>query len=358
MSEDVRAPAAAARFPCSGCGASLSWDPAAGGLRCPFCGVVTAVAVGGGAVAEQDLAAALDAARREAEAPRAARRTDCESCGAVVEVPPTEKAGRCPYCGSSRVLEEDGAAARILPHAVLPFAVDDARARTLFSAWLRGLWFRPNALRTRSSLAEMRGVLVPFWTFDAHASSDWTALAGYHYWVTTGSGKHRRTVRHTRWVPASGSRTDSYDDHLVCASRGLDGGLLAGILPFPLGDLVPYREEYLAGWSAEVYAVDVVQGWEAAQAEILGFQERRCAGDVPGDTHSGLHVRTVVRARGYKHALLPVWVSSYRYRDRVYRFLVNGSTGEVRGDAPYSWVKILLLVLAILGAIGVVVAAS
>ena len=42
---------------------------------------------------------------------------------------------------------------------------------------------------------------------------------------------------------------------------------------------------------------------------------------------------------------VPVWVCSYRFRDKVYRFVVNARTGEVQGERPWSWIKITVAVL-------------
>ena len=36
----------------------------------------------------------------------------------------------------------------------------------------------------------------------------------------------------------------------------------------------------------------------------------------------------------YEHVLLPAWVSAYRYRDKVYRFVVNGQNGRTTGESP------------------------
>ena len=47
--------------------------------------------------------------------------------------------------------------------------------------------------------------------------------------------------------------------------------------------------------------------------------------------------------------------AAFRYRERAFQFLVNGQTGVVSGDAPYSAGKIALLVLAIVAAIVAVV---
>lgn len=53
----------------------------------------------------------------------------------------------------------------------------------------------------------------------------------------------------------------------------------------------------------------------------------------------------------FKHALLPLWISAYRYQERVFRFLVNARSGEVQGERPFSVLKIALAVLAAILAI-------
>jgi DNA-directed RNA polymerase subunit RPC12/RpoP len=350
----VTAAAAATRFPCPECGAGLLYEPRARGLRCPFCGTERLLEAGG-AVLERDLDDALHAAAAiaDAAAPRPGVRVRCGSCAAEVEVPPGERAGRCPYCGSSRVIEQEPDPARTVPESLVPFAIDRARAEELFRAWVRSLWFRPNALRSGHALEEMRGVMVPFWTFDAHAESEWTAEAGYPYTVPVSTGKTTVMVTQIRWVPASGARSDDHDDLLVCASRGLDARLVAEIEPFDLAALVPFRDEYLAGWLAETGAVEVREAWERAEEAIESKQVARCGADVPGSVHRDLRVRTALSGRRYRHALLPVWVAAYRFRGKPWRFLVNGQTGEVRGRAPLSWVKIALVAAGVAAAIGV-----
>ena len=47
----------------------------------------------------------------------------------------------------------------------------------------------------------------------------------------------------------------------------------------------------------------------------------------------------------FKHILLPIWVSSYRYNKKIYRFLINARTGETHGERPYDKWKIAITVL-------------
>ena len=59
----------------------------------------------------------------------------------------------------------------------------------------------------------------------------------------------------------------------------------------------------------------------------------------------------------FKHTLLPVWIASYRYNNKVYNFMVNGETGRVQGEAPISWWKVALAVLITLLVFGCIIAA-
>jgi hypothetical protein len=195
-------------------------------------------------------------------------------------------------------------------------------------------------------------VYIPFWTFDSWVRSNWNADAGYYYyeteWYTDDEGnKQSRQVQRTRWEPASGSRSDFFDDTLVCASKGLPSELVLKFSSFDTKQLVPYRPEFLAGWRAESYAVDLMPAWGTAQATMSSSQESRCASDVPGDTHRGLRCNHQFSQVTFKHVLLPIWIAAYRYNGKPYQFLVNGQTGEVVGKAPWSVIKIVLFVTLI-----------
>jgi hypothetical protein len=197
-------------------------------------------------------------------------------------------------------------------------------------------------------MTAMQGAYIPFWTFDAATHSYWTAEAGYYYYVEAGSGKDRRRERRVRWEPAAGSLEMFFDDVPVPASRGLDSSLCRGIEPFPTAELTPYDPSYLSGFLAEENAIDLPEALETAKNRMRDELRTACAREVPGDTQRNLQVESVFSALAYKNALLPVWVAAYDYRGKPYRFLVNGVTGKCHGNAPWSWIKITLTVLAIL----------
>jgi len=343
---------------CDTCDAPLKWDPKSYSLLCEYCGTSERVPDHGGEIEEYALSEAGAAARGLGLEVRSVR---CGNCDARVVFDAASTAENCVYCGSSNVMDQEVNRNAIRPESLVPLGVGQDRVAAAFKKWLHGLWFRPNALK-KAKRDTAVGVYVPFWTYDCLVWSDWSAESGTYYYVTETyttreNGKtvtKTRRVRKTRWRPASGRRRDHYDDVLIPASRGLSRSLLHRLGDFDMSELVPYRPEYLAGFRAEEYQIDLDDGWGAARSTVETSQRTRCAGDIPGDTYRFLSVRNHYRNVTWKHVLLPVWSLTYRFRGKTWPVLVHGQTGRVVGEAPYSWVKITFLVVGILAAIGLI----
>lgn len=346
------------RFKCTECAAELRFDAASGKLKCDHCGATRDVPTGTGTIVEYDFFQGVAQAPKGLGAGGGTRTSKCQECGANVVFPDGVTATKCTFCGSAKVLEQAENQNAIRPESLLPFAVDKKRANQAFADWLGKLWFRPSDLKRMARVQEVAGVYVPFWTYDAHVESSWTAEAGYYYYeteeyTTQENGQtvtRERQVQRTRWERAWGHRADDYDDVLVCASVGLPRELADQLSTFDTAQLVPYSPGFLAGWRAEEYAVDLQHGFDFARQKMEREQQGRCGGDVPGDTHRNLHVDNTFSAITFKHVLLPLWIAAYRYNNQIYRFLVNGQTGEVVGKAPWSWIKIALFTLTLVAA--------
>lgn len=345
---------------CDACGAPLRWAPEARALACDHCGARREVLARDALVVERPLErAAVEAAATGYGLEL--RVVACETCGARTALEGRAVADRCPFCGSARVLDQGALRNRIRPESLYPLEVSRERVDEAFRKWVTSRWFRPNALAKQRDFAAV-GVYVPAWTFDAAAHSRWTAQSGTYYWDTElvtviVDGKprqERRQVRKVRWTPAAGERRDTFDDELVLASKGVDAALAAKLGRFEGRGLVPYRPEYLAGWRAEEYQVDLEEGWKIARDAMEGAQRARCAGDVPGDTHRALRVETTLSDVRWKHVLLPLWSLTYEFRGRPYAVLVHGQSGRIVGRAPISWAKVLLLVLAVAALVALV----
>ncbi len=338
-------------FPCVNCGAQTAWEPEVDALACEYCGHAEPVPRGEGAIVERTFEEAASAAHGFGVEMRVVR---CANCDARVTLDEGATASSCVYCGSASVLAQDANRNALRPESLIPLDVSRDAVGAAFRKWTHGLWFRPNAIK-RIELSDAVGLYVPFWTFDCGVASHWSADAGHYYYVTenvtvivNGRAQVRsKQVRKVRWEPAWGDRRDVYDDALVCATRGLAHELVTRLGGFDTTALVPYRPEYLAGWRAEEYRVDLEAGWEQGRHDIEARQRIRCAADIPGDTHRNLRVKSTFSDVRWKHALLPVWSLQYEFANKTYVVLVNGQSGIVTGRAPYSAIKIVVAALAV-----------
>ncbi|MBA4372957.1 MAG: zinc ribbon domain-containing protein [Thermodesulfovibrio sp.] len=342
------------KYTCSSCGSQLLHNAARGMLVCESCGSSREIPKDEAATGPQeyDLEETLRSGKFHRGWGTELRPIKCRTCGAVSEISLTVAATECPFCGSTQIIEEKPPEDVMTPETVIPFAIDRNKALSSFGTWLGSgfaSYFRPSRLKGNWRMGKISGMYLPFWTFDADTYSTWTAMAGYYYEVEErdSSGKIHR-VRQTRWEPADGSHAEFYDDELVFASRGLERLMVERIYPFDMTKLVPYKPEYMAGWGAERYTVGLQEGWETGKGLMFDRIVSACGSAVPGDTHRDLDVRTSWRDMTFKHVLLPVWVANYDFGGKVYRFLVNGESGRVHGEAPISWYKVSAAVFVVL----------
>jgi DNA-directed RNA polymerase subunit RPC12/RpoP len=352
-------------FPCQRCGAQLTYDAATRAMACGHCGNQQAMVVtpprGPAVIREIPLEQGMQLAMR---GPGTQVTTiQCNTCGATVNVGQGERTTKCAFCGSQTVLQVQTNQQSIRPESLVPFTIAKEAANKRFADWLGDLWFRPSDLKKMAQVQEMGGVYVPYWTFNAHVASQWTAQRGWYYYETeyyqtTENGQtvtRERQVQRTRWEPAWGQRQDHHQNVLVNAGKGLPPALADQVTSFDVRQLVPYDPGFLAGWRAEQYTLDLMPGWQQGMQKMIDRQHANCGRDVGGDTHQSLSVQNTFSAVTFKHVLLPVWIAAYRYRGKPFQFIVNGQTGEVMGLAPWSIVKITFAVLAAVIVIGAVI---
>lgn len=353
------------RFPCEQCGADYRFDPDKGQLICDFCGSTQTVAESGpweGGIRELDFRAAMDnlLPLQDMEETRV---STCPNCAAQVEFDPDVHATECPFCATP-VVTDTGTHRHIKPRGLLPFALDENAAQEAMTQWLGKLWFAPGGLQDYARKGRrMQGIYVPYWTFDAQTRSRYSGQRGTVYYETrtvTRDGKTERVrVQKIRWTPVAGRVARFFDDVLVLASTSLPKRFTDALAPWDLAALEPYRPEFLAGFRAEGYQVDLDQGFADAQAQMDRVIRRDVKFDIGGDRQQIHNVETDVSEVTFKHILLPVWLAAYKYQGKTFRFVVNGRTGRVQGERPWSVWKIALAVvlgLIVAGAAGYLIA--
>lgn len=337
------------RFPCDTCGSDMRFDPGTTKLICDHCGNTEPVmSARASAIRELDFRKALadDLDRLDMEE---LRTSTCPNCAAEIEFDPATHATECPFCATP-VVADTGTNRQIKPRAVLPFALDERAARKAMTAWLGQLWFAPNGLKEYARKGRrLQGIYVPFWTYDADTRTQYSGERGTIYYETrtvVRDGKRRQArVAKTRWQRVRGRVARSFDDVLVLASRALPKAYTDALAPWRLSDLQPYSPEYLAGFRAESYTVELDEGFSEARAHMDAMINRDIRFDIGGDKQRIHNADTQISNVTFKHILLPVWLAAYKYRGRTYRFVVNAQTGAVKGERPYSAIKIAIAVL-------------
>jgi LSD1 subclass zinc finger protein len=340
---------------CTGCGAVLKFKPGTRHLACEYCGAANEIAApdATGKVEEIGLDDFL-AKNFDREEKIQVVTINCNNCNATSTFDPKTSSDKCPFCASPLVVKGGTTATLHKPQYILPFGIDVNQSVKNFKQWIKSLWFAPNDLKQYGNdPGKLTGMYLPFWTFDCSTRTSYTGQRGEDYYVTESyeaiengkSVRRTRQVRKTRWYPASGNVNNTFDDVLIEASTTLKKDKLRALEPWDLQNLVAFNDKYLSGFRTETYQVDVKDGYQQAKGRMEPVIESTIRRDIGGDRQMIHYTSSAYDNPTFKHILLPVWLSAYRYKDKVYQFMINARTGEVQGERPYSAVKITFAVL-------------
>jgi len=343
-------------FTCPNCGAPLKFNPATGKLKCEFCNSSQEIDNEQIAIREYDLHQALS--ELEQNSPREiAKEIACKKCGSSFSLTPYSVSTNCPYCGTPNITEFVN---HITPEALLPFEITHKEAKTIFKRWIGSLWFAPNALKSLVDTDKrMNGYYLPYWTYDAETTTTYRGQRGDIYYVTV---QRRRIVNgreqivtvqepRIRWSPRAGTVKRYFDDVTIEASETLSRKILASLGSWDTSRAEPFDERYLSGFESEEYAIGLDNGFEMAQAKMAAIIRGDIRRDIGGDRQQIDQMQTEYRHATYKNMLFPVWTTHFTFKGKEYYYAINGQTGEITGERPYSYTKIFLLILTIIAAV-------
>lgn len=340
---------------CKKCGAVLAYEPGTTVLKCIYCGVENEIEQTATVIEEIDYEKFIrEKFALEEKVDVASVR--CQSCGASITLAPNVTADRCPYCASHIVIQGASTSKMVKPKALIPFKIDKSKAQQSFFQWINSRWFAPSDLKKSAQGGKIEGIYIPYWTYNTDTDSEYDGKRGiYHYrtetYTTTENGRtvtRTRQVRYTVWTPVAGQVASTFKNVLVIASQSLPVKYTEKLEPWSIEELVTFDDKYLGGFRSESYQVNVETGFTTAKQKMEPVIMSNIRSHIGGDEQQIDWVKTDYRDITFKHVLLPLWISSYRYRDKAFRFLINGQTGEVQGERPYSAFKIVAFVLSII----------
>lgn len=331
---------------CPACGGVMDYNPQNGKLKCPYCDTEVEIKVENKTFVAKEMDFASVEDEGSCDWGTATKTIICKACGAQTVYDVNQIAHECPYCGSNQVMEETQE--KILaPGGVVLFQITAKEASDRFKRWIGRKFFCPKLAKESAKPKALKGLYIPFWTYDADTYSNYTGEYGKDRRVKNSEGKE---VIVTDWYRTSGSYKDTFDDVLVCASTKQDTYMLSGLEPFDTNKAVEYKPEYMAGFIAERYTIRMKDAWETAKMKIHHILTEKIEDKIEREHHThqsrNIMFQTRYSNETCKYLLLPVWISSFQYKGKVYRFMINGQTGKVSGQTPISWVKVAIVVAA------------
>lgn len=330
------------QFPCPSCGGAMVFSPKTQGLTCAYCDNVIDLQAQDTTIIEYPLSEAEAFADHNWGEDKVV--IHCEQCGGQTLVNATFKASQCVFCGSSHVISQTEGVG-IKPESVLPFGVTKAQARLKFKAWINKRMYAPRPLKQAIDIENLKGIYIPFFTYDSDTHTAFTAKRGVYYYTTRTTRVNGKTVtkrvRHTRWRTVHGVYDKYYDDILVNSSKKVDDKLVSKMGGFDHHKLKPYRPEYLSGYLAERYSLSLKDGWDKGRNRVDDLIHHGIREKVGGDEFRLLNRSTNYGEVQFKHLLLPLYMASFTYRDKIYHFIIQGSSGQVVSEYPKSVLKIL-----------------
>jgi len=253
----------------------------------------------------------------------------CDGCGGSVAFDAGRQAARCLFCGSVALHADAGGETVLVPDAMLPFEVSPADADARFRRWARASWW--NAAPLRSLSIELHALLLPVWRFDAAIETHWAGLVP----ASTKSGARPRAgVEHAELST------------LVPASMGLREPELRALQPFREATPVRFDPEL----PHEVPALTERAAAEVARGRLEDEHRQRI---VRSQGLTRCRSSSLVRVREARLSMVPIYIGSFRYRDRPWRFVINGQTGTVTGRAPLDRWKIAAVIGLVAAALAV-----
>ena len=330
---------------CANCGGTIKWNIAKQRLECSACRTPYIAETTVQRVEEHDFEGYVQREGQRVSFPDTAI-IACGTCGAQIAVDEHCTATVCPMCGSTQLLESRQEAG-VPPDGVIPFRVDRETAQQNFAKWVKSRWFAPNRLKQAYQAGKLQGIYLPFWTFDAQVTSTYWGQGGNTHTVRDSKGNTRTEIH---WRPVSGTVGGFYDDLQVCATLNSASQVVEKVLPYNTCDnTLPFSPSYLSGFLAEHYAIPATQAVDTAKEQVRANQIEQAENDIRSRGFTDARVSNInieYHKITYKHVLLPAWSSAFAYNGKQYMYIINGESGKVGGQRPYSVPKIVAAVAA------------
>ena len=345
-------------FKCPCCGGTLQFDSKSQNIVCPYCD--SQFAASDLKEYTDDLASdkvedtSWDESRVEAytnEEMKGMKIYSCDSCGGEIIVEETTSSTSCPYCGNNLLVTKE-LSGDLKPNRVIPFKKDKDAVMESMKKFLKKKVLLPSSFSKDNVIEEIKPLYVPFWLFDA----DVDGKVRFKGEVVRSYSDSNYNYKETKYYSIIREGHIAFDHVPVDGSKKMEDKLMESIEPFDFGESTEFNVAYLAGYAADRYDVSKDETFNRATQRCREGTIQAFRNDISGYSNVTVSDSNIqLFDTKAQYALYPVWIMNTKWKDKNYRFAVNGQSGKMAGNLPISPLKFtlfwLLFFALVMGAI-------
>ena len=263
----------------------------------------------------------------------------CNNCGASIVVDPNISTTSCVYCKNTAILK-DKLHGDFNPNYVIPFKHTREDAIAAFKKLGKGKILMPKEFNIKKNINEINGIYIPFWLFDFEAAGEMDAdCKKITSWR---SGNYRYTKTDTYLVTRGGGM--NFANIPVDGSKRFPNDIMNSIEPFDYKDLKEFNYAYLSGFLSEKYDMTGEEVIEEASKRAKNTFILEMKKDIRGystviPTTNSINLNSIKK----QYVLLPVWMLTVKYKDKIHTIAMNGQTGKMVGNIPIDYKKAVII---------------
>lgn len=307
----------------------------------------------------------------------------CPTCGAEVMTSATTAATHCFYCNNPVVLG-GRLSGDFTPDKVLPFVLTKDKAIEQFLAMCKKRHFLPSGFASKERFEKFSGVYFPYWYVDQQKEAELVATAKKRRVWRSGNteftetsiynvGRRGNLIIKNVSECALGSDNDdmlkeSQKEHMDIKNVKTEADkakynalkkqqtkqltdMLKGVHPFDVSKMQPFAMSYLSGFTAEKRDLTKENVKPAIDSRMHEYAQELLKNTINGyDSISVDSFNEKTDLESWIYALLPVWVTTYHFKDEILPFAINGQSGKTYGRLPLNPVKLAIASLLVAAA--------
>ncbi len=252
---------------------------------------------------------------------------ECDSCGAKRTIPTQKLSNRCPFCGSTHVIERDVLGSFQQPDSLIPFRIRPQKAEALVQKRLGGFGERLQSLWDNNQIKEttIEAVFLPYWVFDTIIEVRRTIIHDARSW------ENQRMLNFQPYQTET--LADMMNNVAVCAVDSPPRLLTGRLGDYDMERTIPYQAKLLTKVQTELYSMNFDKA--SLEARAMVSEVMRSKYQIP-QSGAQVNIFSSIKQMSFQLVLMPVWIITlYEADGDIRTALVNGQSGRVAIGKPH-----------------------